>query len=364
MIILKIGLLQILQLCIDSLLSNIMYDGFYNLTQKPFQLSADPDFFFRSSVHKRALAYMQYGLTQGEGFVLVTGSPGTGKTMLVKSLIQNLNKEKLLIGLMVTSQVGPEDTLRMIASTFGFQYLHNDKASLLSSFEKFIIEKARVGLRLLLIVDEAQHLPKQSLEELRMLTNLDVNGAQVFQVFLIGQPELKRTVYGADMEQLKQRIVSTYHLDPLDVEETKEYILFRLQTAGWQGKPEFTESVFEDIHEFSAGVPRRINSLCDRLLLFGFLEELSVIDSDAVEKVISEVKEEMLLETFDEHSPIIATSSKRFTELEPGSFDERLMKMENEIQYLHNSLAKEKALLRKAILIQLDMDPVYEHNGK
>lgn len=341
-----------------------MYDGFYNLTQKPFQLSADPDFFFRSSVHKRALAYMQYGLTQGEGFVLVTGSPGTGKTMLVKNLIQNLNKDKLLIGLMVTSQVGPEDTLRMVASTFGFQYLHNDKASLLTSFEKFIIEKAREGLRLLLIVDEAQNLPKQSLEELRMLTNLDVNGTQVFQVFLIGQPELKRTVYAADMEQLKQRIVSTYHLDPLDVEETKEYILFRLQTAGWQGKPEFTSSVFENIHEFSAGIPRRINSICDRLLLFGFLEELSVIDTDAVEKVISEVREEMFLESSDENVTSPSIASARYTDIEPGSLDERLSRIENEIHHLQNNLNKEKSLLRKAILIQLDMDVIYDQTGK
>ncbi len=341
-----------------------MYDGFYNLTQKPFQLSADPDFFFRSSVHKRALAYMQYGLTQGEGFVLVTGSPGTGKTMLVKSLIQNLNKDKLLIGLMVTSQVGPEDTLRMVASTFGFQYLHNDKASLLTSFEKFIIEKAREGVRLLLIVDEAQNLPKQSLEELRMLTNLDVNGSQVFQVFLIGQPELKRTVYAADMEQLKQRIVSTYHLDPLDVEETKEYILFRLQTAGWQGKPEFTSSVFENIHEFSAGVPRRINSICDRLLLFGFLEELSVIDTDAVEKVISEVQEEMFLESSDEILPATSLAATRYADIESGSLDERLSRIENEILHLQNNVNKEKALLRKAILIQLDMDSVYDQTGK
>jgi len=341
-----------------------MYDGFYNLTQKPFQLSADPDFFFRSSVHKRALAYMQYGLTQGEGFVLVTGSPGTGKTMLVKNLIQNLNKDKLLIGLMVTSQVGPEDTLRMVASTFGFQYLHNDKASLLTSFEKFIIEKAREGLRLLLIVDEAQNLPKQSLEELRMLTNLDVNGAQVFQVFLIGQPELKRTVYAADMEQLKQRIVSTYHLDPLDVEETKEYILFRLQTAGWQGKPEFTSSVFENIHEFSAGVPRRINSICDRLLLFGFLEELSVIDTDAVEKVISEVQEEMFLENSEENLSSASLTVTRYADVEPGSLEERLNRIESEILILQNSVSKEKALLRKAILIQLDMDSIYEHTSK
>lgn len=337
-----------------------MYDGFYNLNQKPFQLSADPDFFFQSSVHKRALAYMQYGLTQGEGFVLVTGSPGTGKTMLVKNLVKNLNKEKLLIGIMMTSQVGPEDTLRLIASTFGFQYLHNDKASLLSSFEKFIVEKAREGRRLLLIIDEAQNLPKQSLEELRMLTNLDVNGTPVFQVFLVGQPELKRTIYAPDMEQLKQRIVSTYHLDSLDEIETKEYILFRLQTAGWQGKPEFDPQVFNDIHEFSGGIPRRINSLCDRLLLFGYLEELSVLDSGAVNKVISEVNEEMAFEDREELTLSASSSALRYSDVEAGSLDERLMRIENDLINLTINFNKEKALLRKAILIQLDMDSIYD----
>ncbi|ANE56320.1 MULTISPECIES: XrtA/PEP-CTERM system-associated ATPase [Methylomonas] len=335
-----------------------MYDGFYNLTQKPFQLSADPDFFFQSSVHKRALAYMHYGLTQGEGFVLVIGSPGTGKTMLVKSLIKNLNKDKLLIGVMMTSQVGPEDTLRMAASTFGFTFSLTDKASLLSGFEKFIVEKAREGRRLLLIVDEAQNLPKQSLEELRMLTNLDVNGNPVFQVFLVGQTELKRTIYAADMEQLKQRIVSTFQLDPLDLEETKEYILFRLQTAGWGGTPEFGPGVFDVIHEFTGGIPRRINSLCDRLLLFGYLEELALLNEEAVRKVIVEVKEEMLLESGDEDTRTQTLVAGRISN-DDASFEQRLDRLEAIVDNLRNSVSKEKALLRKAILLQLDMDSVY-----
>ncbi|NJA07887.1 AAA family ATPase [Methylococcaceae bacterium WWC4] len=338
-----------------------MYDGFYNLNQKPFQLSADPDFFFQSTVHKRALAYMHYGLTQGEGFVLVIGSPGTGKTMLVKSLIKNLNKDKLLIGVMMTSQVGPEDTLRMAASTFGFKFTLSDKASLLTGFERFIVEKAREGRRLLLIVDEAQNLPKQSLEELRMLTNLDVNGHPVFQVFLIGQTELKRTIYSADMEQLKQRIVSTFQLDPLDVEETREYILFRLQTAGWQGKPEFGVGVFEAIHQFTGGIPRRINTLCDRLMLFGYLEELGLIDEQSVKRVIVEVKEEMLLEGGDESRPEdLPLHSAHSRNSEDMDLETRIGRLEDLVTNLRSTINKERALLRKAILLQLDMDPVYD----
>ena len=339
-----------------------MYDGFYNFSQKPFQLTADPDFFFQSSIHRRALAYMHYGLTQGEGFVLVTGTPGTGKTMLVKSLVKSLNKEKLLIGLMVTSQVGPEDTLRIVASTFGFQHAYTDKASLLSGFERFIIEKAREGRRLLLIVDEAQNLPKQSLEELRMLTNLDINGTPVFQVFLVGQTELKRTVYSPDMEQLKQIIVSTFQLDPLEQEETRNYILFRLQKAGWQGKPEFLPNVFESIQNFTNGIPRLINTLCDRLLLFGYLEELALIDEVAVNKVVAEIKEEMLLGNNDESLAAEGSiPSNAFFQTSPdnGSLEERLSKLESAVSALNVNVNKEKALLRKAILLHLDMDAVY-----
>jgi putative secretion ATPase (PEP-CTERM system associated) len=339
-----------------------MYDGFYNLIQKPFQLSADPAFFFHSSVHKRALAYMHYGLTQGEGFVLVTGTPGTGKTMLVKSLIKNLNRDKLLIGVMVTSQVGPDDTLRMVASTFGYQSLSNDKAGLLASFEKFIIEKAREGRRLLLIVDEAQNLPKQSLEELRMLTNLDVNGKSVFQVFLVGQNELKHTINAADMEQLKQRIVATFQLIALGEEETREYILFRLQTAGWKGKPEFTPEVFRALHEFTGGIPRRINTVCDRLLLFGYLEELNLIDGEALKKVIAEVKEEILLDkkqdaATEQALPLQSAAAGG------GALEVRLAKLEQTVFKLESNVNKEKALLRKAILLHLDMDAIYNENS-
>lgn len=337
-----------------------MYDGFYNFTQKPFQLSADPDFFFSSSVHKRALAYMQYGLTQGEGFVLVTGSPGTGKTMLVRSLVKSLNQAQLQIGLMITSQVGPEDVLRMVASTFGFQCLHNDKASLLSSFEKFIVEKARQGRRLLLIVDEAQNLPRQSLEELRMLTNLDVEGKPVFQVFLVGQSELRRTIHSPEMEQLKQRVVSSFQLDPLDEEETKNYILFRLQTAGWQGTPEFANGVYRIIHQFTGGIPRRINTLCDRVLLFGYLEELSLLDEQAINKVITEVQEEMLLEEpAAEGAAAMSYPSGLQAAGEAGRLESRLAELEKAVYKLQIGADREKALLRKAILLHLDMDAVY-----
>ena len=269
-----------------------MYDGFYNLKKKPFQLNADSDFFFNSDVHKRALAYMHYGLTQGEGFIVITGKPGTGKTMLVKQLVNSLNKNKVTLGIMVSSQVGADDLLKVISATFGLSYEGEDKATLLARIERFLIEQAMAGKRVLMIVDEAQNLPKDSLEELRMLSNFEMSGKPLFQTFLIGQKQLGETLFLPEMEQLRQRIVATYQLKPLNEEETKSYILFRLKKAGWQNSPQFEDEVFSVICNYTQGIPRRINTLCDRVLLFGYLDELTIINSAAIQKVITDVEEE------------------------------------------------------------------------
>ena len=336
-----------------------MYDGFYNLKRKPFQLNTDPDFFFNSAIHKRAIAYMRYGLTQGEGFVVITGTPGLGKTMLVKELVKTLNDEKIIIGVMVTSQVGAEDTLRIVSATFGLPYDGDDKATLLTGIEKFIKDSAEQGKRILLIVDEAQNLPKQSLEELRMISNFEMYGKTVFQTFLIGQKQLRRTIFAPDMEQLKQRIVSTFQLEPLNEEETKQYILFRLEKAGWNHKkPEFDDNIFFKIHQFSEGIPRKINTLCDRILLFGYLDELDVINLHSVEKVITELDEEMSSDMIAEVSEVV--SPALFSNEVSGGIENRLMELEKQVIKLQDKMDKERALLRKAILIQLDMGDAYD----
>ena len=342
-----------------------MYDSFYNLKKKPFQLNPDPEFFYNSAVHKRALAYLRYGLAQGEGFVVVTGEPGTGKTMLVKELFSTLRNENTVAGLMVTSQVGAEDTLRIIAATFGLSYDGDAKAVLLKNLEEFFKLKAREGKRVLLVVDEAQNLPVQSLEELRMLLNFESEGRSIFQVFLLGQDELRATLQGAKMEQVRQRITAMYHLRPLESEETKEYILHRLTTAGWAHDPEFTNEAFEEIYRHTQGVPRIINTLCDRLLLYGYLEELHMLDLDSVRLVINEMEQDAVhvqptssrgapnLET-----PVYPIESGRATPVD-GSLEERVLQLEKLVSTLRKTVQKERALLRKAILLHLDMDEIY-----
>ena len=331
-----------------------MYDSFYNLKCKPFQLNTDPGFFFQSAIHKSAMAYMRYGLMQGEGFVVITGMPGLGKTMLVKELVRTLNNDDIIIGVMVSSQVGAKDTLQIISSIFGLSDTEDDKASLISGIEKFIKATADAGKRILLIVDEAQNLPKQSLEELRMLSNFEMHGKIVFQTFLIGQKELRHTIFAPDMEQFKQRIISTYQLEPLDIQDMKHYIYFRLEQAGWNHNPEFEEKVFPRIHQFTDGIPRKINTLCDRLLFYGYLAELGIIELESVEKVISELEEEMTAGKGEEISPVLMADEIR------GSLEERIIDLEMKLAALHISHKKEKELLRKALLIQLDMGDIYD----
>lgn len=339
-----------------------MYKSFYNLTQNPFQLNANLDFFFNSAGHKRAKAYLRYGLLQGEGFVVVTGIPGTGKTMLVKELFQSLQQDHdIIIGLMVTSQVGAEDTLRMLLSVFKVPFDSNDnKSTLISCLESFFKESAEMGKRVLLVVDEAQNLPKQSIEELRMLSNYEWEGRVIFQIFLVGQEELGQLLYSSGMEQVKQRIVATHHLREIEKDEIEAYILFRLNKAGWQHNPEFTAEVYPEIYKYTKGVPRIINTLCDRLLLYGFLEELSVINLESTKNVINEIQEDYDSIKVEEKPAYNEKSAETATTIDPNlPQEQRILALEKKITTLSNSLNKEKALLRKAILIQLDMGDIY-----
>lgn len=346
-----------------------MYASFYQLKKKPFQLNPDPVFFFNSAVHRRALAYLRYGLAQGEGFVVVTGVPGTGKTMLVKELFETLRDENIVAGLMVTSQVGAEDTLRIISATFGLSYDGDAKAVLLKNLETFFRLKASEGKRVLLVVDEAQNLPLQSLEELRMLLNFELDGRSIFQVFMLGQEELRITLQGGKMEQVRQRVTATYHLRPLEQEETRDYILHRLATAGWTRDPEFTDAAFEEIHSYSGGIPRLINTLCDRLLLYGYLEELHDLDVDSVRLVINEMEQDSASPERPAGQAEGGVAPSNFERELPshlgtgGTVEERLNQLENTVSVLRKTVQKERALLRKAILLQLDMDDAYDEGS-
>lgn len=336
-----------------------MYQEFYNFSKKPFQLNADIEFFYESAEHKRAKLYLNYGLTQGEGFVVVTGAPGMGKTMLIKEICQNLkHKDNVVIGLIVTSQLGAHDILRVVAETFNIQYEDN-KAALLNKINTFFCDKAKEGKRVVLFVDEAQNLPKESLEELRMLLNFEIEPNVYFQVFLVGQEELGRKLYADDMKQVRQRVTATYHLKALTEDESRNYITYRLKKANWQENPQITCAAFEAIFQFTRGVPRLINTFCDRLLLFGFLEELTVLDLQDVQKVFNDFVEESTA-----NAPEKAVIAQTETMHDNTDLHRRIETLEQRVKDLLLIINKEKALLRKAILIQLELEETNEVDKK
>ncbi|MDX1538441.1 XrtA/PEP-CTERM system-associated ATPase [Arsukibacterium sp.] len=269
-----------------------MYESYYGLKERPFQLTPNPNWFFASKLHKRALAYLQYGLTQGEGFIVITGDVGTGKTTIANQLLNQLNQDEIIAKQIVTSKLAPDDLIRMIASSFNLVVNEHNKASYLDAIYSYLKRLHAQHRRALLIVDEAQNLPLESIEELRMLSNFQVNGKPLLQSFLLGQNELNPIIQAPNMEQFRQRIIASSNLTALQTDETRAYIEFRLNQAGARANL-IEDACYPDIQQFSRGIPRKINLLMDRVMLYGYLEELTTIQQQDVQAVISELSQEV-----------------------------------------------------------------------
>ena len=271
-----------------------MYENFYSFTAMPFQLTPDNRFYFGSQEHRRAMAFLAYGLSQREGFVVVTGEIGAGKTTLVEQLLSTLNLNDYVVARVVTTQLDGYDTLCVIANAFGIPSDGIEKGTLISRVKQFFSVLQEQGKHGLVIVDEAQSLTMEAVEELRMLSNLTAGPRAPFQGILLGQPEFRVTLSSPELQQLRQRVIASCHLGALTAEDTRKYIEHRLARVGWTTDPRFTTGAFEEIHRHSGGIPRRINTLCSRLLLLGFLDERHVIDASAVMNVAQEMANELV----------------------------------------------------------------------
>ena len=266
-----------------------MYDQFYGLQGRPFQLTPDPHYYFESATHRKALSYLGYGLAQGEGFIVITGDIGAGKTTLVGHLMQTIDPARLTAVKIVSTQVGGDDMLRLAAQSFGLAVDGQTKSTILHQVEAFLYAQARAGRRSLLIVDEAQNLGVSAIEELRMLSNFQLGGQSLLQIFLLGQPEFRDLLKSPELEQLRQRVIATHHLEPMMANEVEPYILHRLSIAGWNGNPAFTPDAFAALYAATGGVPRRLNGLASRVLLLGAIEQLNLIDEDVVSAVVADM---------------------------------------------------------------------------
>ncbi|UTY56939.1 XrtA/PEP-CTERM system-associated ATPase [Massilia sp. erpn] len=335
-----------------------MYESYYGLSDKPFRLRPDPHFFFGSKGHKRAMAYLEYGLSQGEGFIVITGEVGAGKTTLVRNLFNQIATDRIVAAHIVNTHLDSDDTLRSVVAGFGLPY--EDAASktvLLARLEAFLRTSEQQGKRALLVVDEAQNLTPRVVEELRMLSNFQTDDKSLLQTFLLGQPEFRTTLHSPGMQQLRQRVIATYHLGPMDEHETQAYIEHRLLTVGWKGDPSFTPAAHAAIYEFTGGIPRKTNHLCDRLLLMGFLEEMHAFTDADVDTVIRDIQQEF------QAPPEAAAPAADANPLDPEAavfgnqypalLDERMLKVEKSLVSVLSILKK---MVRSPSSVNLPID--------
>ncbi len=267
-----------------------MYDQYYGFSERPFQLTPDPQFYFESITHRKAMSYLGYGLAQGEGFIIITGEIGAGKTTLVAHLMATIDPQRLTAVKIVSTQVSGDDMLRLAAQSFGIPTDRVEKAHLLSRIEAFLHHQARAGRRTLLIVDEAQNLSAEALEELRMLSNFQLGGQSLLQIFLLGQPEFRARIGGSErLEQIRQRVIATHHLEPMQADEVAPYIEHRLKVVGWKGAPRFTPGAYAMLAQASGGIPRRLNALVSRVLLLGAIDHLDILDERVIEAVVADL---------------------------------------------------------------------------
>jgi general secretion pathway protein A len=324
-----------------------MYTQFYRLHGEPFLLTPDHRFYFESSVHSQAMSHLTYGISRGEGFIVITGEIGAGKTTLVKRLCATIDAQRILTAHVVTTQLEGVDLLRMVAAAFGLKDLPSDKSSLLLRLQTFFEACLLHNYRTLLIVDEAQNLPVSGLEELRMLSNFQAKDVAPFQSFLIGQPQFRSVLSNPDLEQLRQRVIATYHLGPMNRQECGEYLIHRLQQVGWRSDPSFEPGAVDAIYDHTGGIPRRINTLCNRLLLYGYLDDLHHFSANDVNKVAADLATEMSTQRSNGNG--VATLPVN------GEMTESGIDLPDRLHRLEQRVARQEEFMKRAAWIVRDL---------
>lgn len=331
-----------------------MYEAFYGLSNKPFQLNPDPGFYFGSKQHRRANAYLQYGVQQNQGFIVITGEVGAGKTTVVRGLLASLDLDKVIAANLVTTQLDAEDILRLVGAAFGVRVKDASKADVLMALEAYLVNQLSQGKRCLLIVDEAQNLTPRAVEELRMLSNFQFGQQALLQTFLVGQPEFRAILQSHTMQQLRQRVTATCHIGPLDLDETQGYIEHRLKCAGSSGRPTFDSAAFDAIFKASGGIPRRVNLICDRLLLLGFLGNKDAFGLEDVNEVVSEIHDESTVPANGvqrDGSGLVEVISSQINCLGVEQYDDRLLRLERSMLRLERSVLRQERINLESLVL-------------
>ena len=326
-----------------------MYDEHFGLTTRPFQLTPDPRFWFSTATHRKAMAYLGYGLAQGEGFIVITGEIGAGKTTLAGHLIETIDPQRINVVRLVSTAIGADDLLRTVATALGVDPHGLPKALLLGAIERGLHTVARTGRRTLLMVDEVQALPVDSLEELRMLSNFQAGGQAMLQILLLGQPEFRDRLHGSDaLEQLRQRVIAIHHLDPMGEDEVADYLAHRLSVAGWRGRPDFAADAFAAFHRGSGGVPRRLNALAGRTMLAAAVEGRELIDAALVEGVLRDLEADLPLPSAVEPEPVVHAAP------EPVAASDADPALARRIAELEARIEQQDAALRRVLTLLVD----------
>lgn len=341
-----------------------MYEDYYHLRDKPFQLNPDPRFYYPSQGHKRAASYLEYGLSEGQGVIVVTGDVGAGKTLLANGLVQKLAGGDYLVAKVMGMRMNEDDALSSVVTAFGLDAdSAQGKAGLVKVLEDYLRMAVRQYRRPLLIVDETQYLNLDALEDLRLISNLHEGDRPLLQCILLGHPEFRDILNSPEMAQLSQRVVTTYHLGPLDADEIGQYIQSRLKASGWAGGALFLPDTYGPIFDYTQGIPRRINTLCDRLLLYGFLEERRSLDASCVAEVIADLEKE--------RGPIPKVTPRGIDNMSSGDMDaylnaltrgldaQTLEQLSERISALERSVNRLQPMIRKILFTVTDGK---EHN--
>jgi general secretion pathway protein A len=319
-----------------------MYESFFGLKEKPFNLTPDPGFFFMSRVHENAYLHLEYAVRENKGFVAIIGDVGCGKTTLVQYMLGNLlkNAEAAIVN---QTNVLPIEFLKLVSLEYGLKPRGMDKAEILTSIHDFLIRKFAEKRRVVLVIDEAQNLPSGTFEEVRMLSNLESEKEHLIQIILSGQPQLKARLERGDLEQFVQRLAVQCNLSPLDERESEEYILHRLEVAGGRGKRIFEKGALQAVWEHSRGIPRMINVLCDTALVYAFGEGKRTVD----EAMVEEAHKAKCIDTAQTGQPVPAPNKSDLSIRELQSIQERILSIEGRLDKMEDSLSGKLAVLQK-----------------